>query len=801
MKISHNWLKNHIDFSQSPQEVAELLTQAGLEVSNYACFSYFPKDLVIGHVKELLPHPNADSLRVAKVCIDSGEPRTIVCGASNLKVKQKVLVAPVGCLLPDGENKFYKMTPRKIRGVRSEGMICAKEELGFLGGGPKEIWVLPPHAKEGMRAVDFFSLPDDPIYEIDLTPNRGDATHHLGVARDLSAILSKKRIADVAYKTMIPQSDCSFHLSMPLHSGCGRYASIVLENISVGPSPIWLQARLKALGIASVNALVDASNFVMHDIGQPLHIYDFDAIYQKKLFVKQLEKGTNFLALNGKTYSLKGDELMICDGEKPLAMAGIIGGEVGKVREGTTRILIESAYFDPVLIAKSARYHRIHTDASYRFERGTDIEMPYKALQKVATLIQKIAGGSIASPPLDCYPKKEPLREIALTYASLWEKIGAFIEKEEIHTLLKRLEMPPQDIDEDGFSIFVPHYRQGIQEEADILEEILRIYGYQNIPPKNEFLNVFPKGKGARSFQKKRQLAHFLSGQGFMETKHNSLIKSDYMECIQKGASANNLTLLNPLDGNHNAMAQSLIFSGLASIKRNIDRKITNLHFFELGRCYAFLENQVLEKEMLGLWICGEHLPIRWEKEKKSNRITDLLYTMEQINRSFLGDRSKKIKKIKRAMYADQEALAIVLEGEKECITLGKVSLELALQFGITLPVFFGEVPLSLLKEKETITYQGLSRYPFITRDVSLALPRTLSYQDLLETIWDAKPKWLVAVDLIDRYHDEKLGDKKSYTLRFTFQSEKKTLKESAVALIEQKIIEALRLNWTVTIR
>ncbi len=588
MNVSLNWLKDYLKIDQNTEEICKILTSIGLEVGGYEEFEAIKgglKGLVIGHVLTCEAHPDSDHLHVTTVDLGTGEPEQIVCGAPNVAAGQKVVVATVGTTLYKGDEEFV-IKKSKIRGVASNGMICAEDEIG-IGTDHAGIMVLPENTPVGIPAADYFNVYRDTIIEVDITPNRIDGASHLGVARDLAAYLQQRQ--DIHYtlpsvEAFQPDStDAKISVRMERPEACRRYAGICIEGVEVKPSPEWLQNRMKAIGLHPINNIVDVTNYILFGLGQPLHSFDKDKIKGNEVIVKSVAKGTKFITLDGVERELHEDDLMICNSETPMCIAGVFGGQESGISNTTTNVFLESACFDPVFVRKTARRHGLNTDASFRYERGTDPNIVIYALKLAAMMIKEVAGGKITCAPIDIYPEPVKDFEVAIKYAHVDRLIGKKIDHEVIKNILRSLEIKIVEECEEGLLLNVPPYRVDVQREADVIKDILRIYGFNNVEVPASVRSTLSYSEKPDDFQLKNIISDILASNGFCEIMNNSLTKASYYEDLKTFDPANTVMLFNPLSTDLGAMRQSLLFSGLENIAYNINRKNQNLKLFEFG--------------------------------------------------------------------------------------------------------------------------------------------------------------------------------------------------------------------------
>ncbi len=789
MKISHHWLTKYLDLTQVPEEVGGWLTHIGLEVSHHTRYVPFPDALVVGEVLACAPHPNGDRLQIARVDIGEGTPQRIVCGAPNLAMGQKVLVAPVGCKLPLPTGGTLEIQARNIRGERSQGMICAASELGFQGDA-EGIWVLDTDAAAGTKASEVLESPADTIYHIELTPNRNDACSHLGVARDLAALLRRK-VKGPKNFTLIPQATLPIRALIKIPQEVPRYTGLVIEQVAVAPSPAWLQSALKSIAIQPINNIVDITNYITQDLGQPLHAFDYARIAQKKIIIRKLAAGTSFTTLDGVARKLTGEEIMICDPEKPLAMGGIMGGKESAIIAGTHSVFLESAYFNPVAITKAARHHRLHTEASYRFERGTDPDLPYTALQKAAQLITQIAGGVIASCPQDLYPEKILPHSIEITYDYIAQVLGSSIPENAVDEILHHLDIAIHKKEEGLLHLSVPPYRRDVTRPIDIVEEILRIYGYNHPDLAHAPAKSYPIPPAPSPTQSiKQHIQRFLPPHGFYEIKNTPFIPKEYHFALPKINPHKSVHLANPLHEGYTTLPQTLLFGGLRTLHYNLSRQEKTLKFFEIAHTYACLDDGIEEVEHLALWVMGNKKPLGWRTPGEPFTLPDLQALLMQFLDS-LGFPPPPLTEVPTSGYAQATQLTL----SQGAITCGAVAPAVLEMMHINGPVFFSQIPLSLLTHPPAIAYREISKYPHVTRDLSLALPQEVSYATLQKTLDTLRMPQVRKFFVLDTYQGKSVGTQKSYTLRFLLQSADGTLREETITAIMGKITALLEKN------
>ena len=808
MKISYNWLKQFLKIDWEAEKTGELLTDLGLEVEGIETIESIKGSLLgvlVGEVLTCEKHPNADKLKITTVDIGGKEPLQIVCGASNVATGQKVPVATVGTVLYDDKGVPFHIKKGKIRGEASLGMICAEDELG-LGTSHEGILVLDDSLKPGTPVADVFKIETDNVFEIGLTPNRADAMSHFGTARDLRAGLMQQGILLelISPSVSIFQVDertLKFDVEVTDKDLAPRYCGVTISDLKVAPSPDWIQKKLKALGLTPVNNIVDITNYVLHELGQPLHAFDAEKVQGNKIQVKTLASGTKFTTLDGVTRELHAEDLMICDGDStPLCIAGVFGGADSGVSEQTTSIFLESAYFNPVAIRKSAKRHALNTDASFRFERGIDPNFTKYALKRAALLISEIAGGKIASDIVDLYPKKIEDFELVLSYKNVARLIGQELPNETIKNILASLEIKIISETEGGLGLTIPSYRVDVQREADLIEEILRVYGYNNIEFSHK-LNTsisFSDFKGVRI---ENTIANQLNAQGFHEIMSNSLTKSAYTDHSESLNVANNVAMLNPLSQDLAVMRQSLLFSGLESVSYNINRKNTSLRLFEFGKTYHKYEEKYQEQKHLALFVSGTRSKETWSLE---NRNSDFFYVkgivLSVLKR--LGAANLKEKPSKNDLLSEGISLSL---GKIKLADLGTVDPKVLKSFGIKQEVLYVDFDWeNVLKvmSKKSFKVKALPKFPAVKRDLSLLLDRKVTFGELYNLAFQSERKLLKEVALFDVYEGDKLPeDKKSYAVSFLIQDEEKTLNDKQIDKIMQKLQTTFEKNLQATLR
>ncbi|MBK3518508.1 phenylalanine--tRNA ligase subunit beta [Carboxylicivirga marina] len=804
MNISYNWLKNYLNIDLEPAKVSEILTDIGLEVGGMEEIQSIKgglEGLVIGEVLTCEKHANADKLSVTTVNIGGEEPLPIVCGAPNVAAGQKVVVATVGTILYSGDESFT-IKKSKIRGEQSMGMICAEDEIG-LGNSHDGIMVLPTDVTVGTLAKDYFKIENDIAIEIDLTPNRVDGSSHYGVARDLAAYL--KQHQDNVELTLPSVDDFKVEntmypvkVSVENTEACPRYCGVTISDVTIKESPEWLQNRLKAIGLNPINNVVDVTNFVLHELGQPLHAFDGNEITGDEVIVKTLDDGTEFETLDEVKRELSDNDLMICNSQTGMCIAGVFGGIRSGVSETTTKVFLESAYFNPVWVRKTAKRHTLSTDASFRFERGVDPNMTVYALKRAALLIKEVAGGTISSEITDIYPEKVQNFEIDVTYHNIIRLIGKELSKETIKSILKALDIVISAETEEELKLSVPPYRVDVQREADIIEEILRIYGYNNIEMPATVNSTIVYSQKPDDHKSKNIIANQLTSQGFSEIMCNSLTKATYYETSQTYPRHDVVELANPLSNDLNGMRQTLLFGGLESINHNVNRRNSDLKFFEFGNSYHFNAggdksdlNNYNEEQKLSLFMVGNKATLSWNTPEQKISFYDLKNQLENILlRLGLSFNDFKEEETKSDLFA--EGLSLV-QGDKSVIDFGLVDGKLLKAFDIDTPVYFAEIKWDIILKKsgkKEVTFTEISKFPEVKRDLALVINQDVKFEQVKQIAHKTEKKLLKRVSLFDVFEGEKLGaGKKSYAVSFILQDETKTLNDKQIDKIMNKMM------------
>ncbi len=788
MQISYNWLKQFIKLDWDSKQVAELLTDLGLEVEGITPFESVRGGLqgvVVGHVLSCIQHPNADRLKLTTVDIGGETPVQIVCGAPNVAQGQKVPVATIGTVLYTSEGTPLTIKKGKIRGEESHGMICAEDELG-LGDSHEGIMILGDGLKPGTPCSKVFEIEIDEVFEIGLTPNRADAMSHFGVARDLKAGLKQR---DIAIELITPpithfnvdNRSLKIDVSVENNELAPRYCGVTLSNLIVQPSPDWLLNRLTAIGITPKNNLVDATNYVLHELGQPLHAFDADKILGNKIIVKTMPAGTKFMTLDGEERELHEEDLMICDIEKPMCIAGVFGGIYTGVTSETRSIFLESAYFDPISIRKSAKRHGLNTDASFRFERGIDIENVEYSLKRAALLIKEIAGGDITSDIIDLYPIKKKDNEVFLAFDKIYKLIGQEIPQDTIKSILASLEIKVKNSTETGIGLVIPSYRVDVQRPVDVIEEILRIYGYNNINYSEKLSASVASVSKFDDYKIEGLIGNQLVSQGFIEILSNSLTSPDYRNLSNELQSSHAVQIMNPLSTELSVMRQSLLFSGLEAIAYNINRKNQNLRLFEFGNTYHQVQDKQVENKHLGLCITGNLHHDSWVNATKRSDLFYLKAIVQNILKR-LGIYNSSLGPIEGDLFT--EGISFVSQ-QKVLVCIGIVKQSILRHFGIKQEVFYADIhweAIMQLAKQNQITYKQIAKYPEVKRDLALLLDVKTSFGDIYDLAIRSENKLLKDVNLFDVYTGENLPKgKKSYAITFTLQDENGTLTDQKI--------------------
>ena len=807
MNISYNWLKDYLNFDLQPDEVAAALTSIGLEtggVEEVQTIKGGLEGLVIGEVLTCVDHPTSDHLHITTVDLGNGEPSQIVCGAPNVAAGQKVVVATIGTTLYSGEESF-KIKKAKVRGVESNGMICAEDEIG-LGESHDGIMILPADAVVGTLAKDYFNIKSDFVLEVDITPNRVDATSHFGVARDLAAYLTQagenvtlNRPAINDFK--IDNPDKVVEVIVENQEACPRYSGIVIKGVTVDASPEWLQNRLQLIGLRPINNIVDITNFILHELGQPLHAFDLNEIKGDKIIVKTLSEGTKFVTLDEVERTLDANDLMICNAEEGMCIAGVFGGLHSGVTKKTTDIFIESAYFNPTSVRKTARRHGLNTDSSFRFERGCDPNNTLYVLKRAALLVKEIAGGKITGDIIDIYPAVIEEPKVELSLAKVNSLIGKDIPTETVKNILASLEISILKEEGDILHLSIPTYRVDVLRDVDVIEDILRIYGYNNVEiSENVKSNLSYKQASDVSYALQNLISEQLTGCGFNEILNNSLTKSAYYTDLITYPESKLVQLKNPLSNDLNVMRQTLLFGGLESVAYNVNRRNSDLCFYEFGNCYSYDSEKVkpeiklsgyAEEQRLALFVTGNLVSNNWAHADEKSSVYELKAYVENI----LVRLGISLRKVVFGALTDDiysAGISIQTQAGRKLGTLGIIQKKIRKQFDIDAEVYFAELSWDqLLKEANSnkVTATEISKFPAVKRDLALLIDKSVQFSEIVKIAFDSEKKLLKDVTLFDVYEGKNLpAGKKSYAVSFFLQDENKTLNDKQIDAIMKKV-------------
>jgi phenylalanyl-tRNA synthetase beta chain len=802
MTISYNWLKDYIDIPESPEEIGHVLTSTGLEVESVELHETVKgglHGLLIGEVLSCAKHPNADKLTLTTVDVGNNKVLPIVCGAPNVAVGQKVIIAVPGTTLHTTKGDSFTIKSTKIRGEQSEGMICAEDEIG-IGDSHEGIIVLLTNLPNGTPAAIYYDVQSDHIFEIGLTPNRADAASHVGVARDLKA--SKKRPLKLPSvdKFKVQNKNLPIAVEIENTEACPRYSGVTISGVKVTDSPSWLKNRLLAIGQTPINNIVDITNFVCHELGQPLHAFDADHVAGNKIIVKTLAEGTTFVTLDKKERILKAADLMICNAQEGMCIAGVFGGARSGITEDSKNIFLESAYFSPEYIRRTSMHHQLKTDASFRFERGTNPNNTVYALKRAALLIQEVAGGEISSDIVDVYPAKIENRIFIVKYKNIDRLIGKEIPREEIISILERLDIQIVNKDENTFTVSVPPYRVDVLQEADIAEEILRIYGFNNIElaetASADYLASFPS-KDLNTY--KKTIGELLVSNGFFEIWTNSLTNYSYQQKHNLKFTGSPVEILNKLSEEQGILRQTMLFTGLEVCAYNINRKQKDLKLFEFGKIY-YKETGYKEEERLALYMTGNIQTENWQFPSRATSYYQLAQDVHHILvKSGVVD-------IKQEKINDQllEYGVTLLRDTKEIGKLGKVKQALLKDFGVKQDLFYAELSTSLLFQNANpkLVIQEVTKFPEVRRDLSLVLDKKISFEEIHNLIMEEEKKLIKNIIAFDVYEGEKIPKgKKAYALGFTLLNETKTLTDEEIDRTMERLMAALEQKFGALIR
>ena len=811
MNTSYNWLKEYVNFDLTPDEVAAALTSIGLEtgsVEEVQTIKGGLEGLVIGEVLTCVEHPNSDHLHITTVNLGNGEPTQIVCGAPNVAAGQKVVVATLGTKLYDGDECFT-IKKSKIRGVESIGMICAEDEIG-IGTSHDGIIVLPEDAVPGTLAKDYYNVKSDYVLEVDITPNRADACSHYGVARDLYAYLIQNGKQATLQRPSVEafaveNHDLDIKVTVENSEACPRYAGVTVKGVTVKESPEWLQNKLHLIGVRPINNVVDITNYIVHAFGQPLHCFDADKIKGGEVIVKTMPEGTPFVTLDGVERKLNERDLMICNKEEAMCIAGVFGGLDSGSTETTTDVFIESAYFHPTWVRKTARRHGLNTDASFRFERGIDPNITIYCLKLAALLVKELAGGTISSEIKDICVAPAQDFVVKLAYEKIHSLVGKVIPVETIKSIVSSLEMKITNETAEGLTLAVPPYRVDVQRDCDVIEDILRIYGYNNVEiPSTLKSSLTTKGDADKSNKLQNLVAEQLVGCGFNEILNNSLTRAAYYDGLESYPSNHLVMLMNPLSADLNSMRQTLLFGGLESIAHNANRKNADLKFFEFGNCYYFdADKKNPEKTLaaysedyhLGLWVTGKRVSNSWAHADENSSVYELKAYVENIlKRLGLDLRNLVVGNLTDDIFA--AALSVNTKGGKRLATFGVVTKKLLKAFDIDNEVYYADFDWKELMKairSVKISYKEISKFPAVKRDLALLLDKNVQFAEIEKIAYETEKKLLKEVELFDVYEGKNLeAGKKSYAVSFLLQDESQTLNDKMIDKIMSKLVKNL---------
>lgn len=812
MEISYKWLKEYVDFDLTPQETADALTSCGLEVDALEEVQTIKgglKGLFVGKVLTCEMHPNSDHLHITTVDLGKGEPQQIVCGAPNVAAGQKVIVADLGCVLYDGDKEFV-IKKSKLRGVESNGMICAEDEIG-VGESHDGIIVLPEDAPVGQPAAEYYHLESDWVIEIDITANRSDALSHWGVARDLYAWLKRN-----GHETSLHRPDCTeftvdnndlpIDVEIENTEACKRYACVSITGCEVKESPEWLQNKLKVIGLRPINNIVDITNYVMMAYGQPMHCFDADMVTGHKIVVRTQPEGTKFVTLDGEEHTLGEHDLSICNAEEPMCIAGIFGGKGSGTYDTTTNVVLESAYFHPTWIRKSARRHGLSTDASYRFERGIDPNGIIYALKQAAILCKQLAGGKVSMEIKDVYPNPIADARVQLDYEYVDRLIGKEIGHDMIKSIVESLEMKVVEETAEGLLLDVPAYRVDVQRPCDVVEDILRIYGYNNVEiPTQLKSSLTILGEADKAYHLQNVIGEQLVGCGFREILNNSLTKTSYYTELNKYTEETTVKVMNPLSSDLGVMRQSLLFGGLESICRNVNHKMPNLRFFEFGNCYHYSPEKkndedpikaYTEEMHLGMWITGKRVEGSWTHPDEQSSFYELKgYVLNIVKRLGVNPGVMVCEHSDNNVFG--KALVLKTRAGKVLCEMGTVCHKILKKMDISQDVFYADLNwdnlMRAIKKNETL-YHDISKFPSVSRDLALLIDKSVQFEQIEQIARQTEKKLLKSVELFDVYEGKNLpAGKKSYAVNFILQDESKTLTDKQIDAIMTKLINNIK--------
>ena len=818
MNISYKWLKEYVDFDLTAQQVADALTSTGLEVDALEEVQSIKgglKGLYVGKVLTCEAHPNSDHLHVTTVDLGKGEPSQIVCGAPNVAAGQKVIVADLGCVLYDGDQEFV-IKKSKLRGVESNGMICAEDEIG-VGTSHDGIIVLPEDAVVGTPAAEYYHLESDWLIEVDITANRADGLSHWGVARDLYAWLKSN-----GYETKMHRPDCSAfkvdNHDLPIEvvienqEACKRYACVSVTDCEVKESPDWLKNKLTTVGLRPINNIVDITNYIMMAYGQPLHTFDADMVKGHKIVVKTMPEGTPFQTLDGEEHKLSDRDLAICNSEDPMCIAGVFGGKGSGTYETTKNVVLESAYFHPTWIRKSARRHGLSTDASFRFERGVDPNGTIYALKQAAILCQELAGGKVSMEVCDVYPEPMKNAVVELNYEYVHNLVGKEIPVATIKAICESLEMKVLNETPEALTLEIPAYRVDVQRPCDVVEDILRIYGYNNVEIPTQLKgSLVIKGDEDQKHKLANLVSEQLVGEGFNEILNNSLTKAAYYEETSQASTL--VRIMNPLSSDLNVMRQTLLYGGLESIQHNVNRKRQNLRFFEFGNVYTFDPEKQNDDDPMqaykeqyhaALWLTGKRVEGSWAHQNEDSTYYELSAYVENILRR-IGVKPGMLVRKKSENHIFSAGMTIENRGGKQLIEMGILTKKLQKQFGLDNPVYYAELNWTALMKvikKNEVLYTEVPKFPAVSRDLALLVDNSVEFAQIEQVARQTEKKLLKKVELFDVYEGDKLpAGKKSYAVNFILQDEEKTMGDKQIEAIMQKLIANIKKQLNAELR
>lgn len=820
MNISYNWLKEYVNFDLTPNEVASALTSIGLEtgdVEDVQSIKGGLEGLVIGKVLTCEPHPNSDHMHITTVDLGQGDPVQIVCGAANVAAGQKVVVATIGTKLYDGD-ECITIKKSKLRGIESNGMICAEDEIG-VGTSHEGIIVLPDDVQCGTLAKDYYNVKSDYVLEVDITPNRADACSHYGVARDLYAWLVQNGYHTELKRPMtdafaVDNHELNIDIEVENTEACPRYAGVVIRNVTVKESPEWLQTKLHAIGLRPINNIVDITNYILHAYGQPMHCFDADKIKGGKIVVKTVKEGTPFVTLDGIERKLSDHDLMICNAEEPMCIAGVFGGLDSGTTEETKNVFLESAYFHPTWVRKTARRHGLSTDSSFRFERGIDPNGVIYALKEAALLVKELAGGEIASEIKDNYPNPITDFPVELTYEYVNSLIGKNISSNVVKSIVSSLEMKIVRETDKGLSLLVPSYRVDVQRPCDVVEDILRIYGYNNEEmPLSMKSSLSVEGEEDKSVKLQNLVSEQLVGCGFNEILNNSLTASAYYDGLESFKSDNLVRVMNPLSNDLNVLRSTLLFGGLESLQYNVNRKSSDLKFFEFGNCYHYQsEKQNTEKALapyseelhMGIWITGKRVDNSWAHPDEDSSVYELkAYVLNIFQRLGVCLGALTFGSLTNDIYA--AAISVYTRSGKLLATLGVVHKKILKKFDIDNDVYYADLNWKALMKvihNNVVAYKEISKYPAVKRDLALLLDKNVQFAEIEKIAYETDKKLLKSVELFDVYEGKNLeAGKKSYAVSFMLQDENATLNDKQIDKFMHKLVQNLETKLNAKLR